>query len=365
MHFRKYLFYFFYVFFLTCLFTKPSLSLTIPKGYPECAPKDIDEKKTFCPLEGRLGHKLIIVDFTTKLQKFQTDSIIDSALGISLIEDTKPYHKISFVRIDHKSASEQKAFFVTCRMKTGIGKFKETLEGTNRDCEGKKRIQKYFNEFKIKLALATGDFALIGEENETYDTLAEKLALQVINIHISNGVEFTEQEIKDYIDEYKKEVNKLRFFPIRHVEPKGSYIYETIIEVLRTSSFDFTNKYPERELIIASDLVQISDKINLSHKTGYCKLKILTTEEKRYCGTFDGLLKNKTTRDYLEATKLNKEQLENLKVKVLFLNHNYSCETSPKAAKSLQLLWDELFSYQGIDNVEWEWQLDPNVKPTC
>ena len=62
MHFRKYLFYFFYVFFLTCLFTKPSLSLTIPKGYPECAPKDIDEKKTFCPLEGRLGHKLIIVD---------------------------------------------------------------------------------------------------------------------------------------------------------------------------------------------------------------------------------------------------------------------------------------------------------------
>ena len=215
------------------------------------------------------------------------------------------------------------------------------------------------------MALATGDFALIGEENETYDTLAEKLALQVINIHISNGVEFTEQEIKDYIDEYKKEVNKLRFFPIRHVEPKGSFIYETIIEVLRTSSFDFTNKYPERELIIASDLVQISDKINLSHKTGFCQKKKLTTEEKRYCGTFDKLLENKTIKDYLDETKLNKDQLENLKVKVLFLNHNYSCETSPKAAKSLQLLWNELFTYIGIDNVEWVWQLDANVKPAC
>ncbi len=117
----------------------------------------------------------------------------------------------------------------------------------------------------------------------------------------------------------------------------------------------------QRELIIASDLVQISDKINLSHKTGYCQDK----EEKGYCGNLNGLLENKTTRDYLEATKLNKEQLENLKVKVLFLNHDYSCETSPKAAKSLQLLWNELFSYNGIDNVEWVRQLDPNIKPAC
>ena len=87
----------------------------------------------------------------------------------------------------------------------------------------------------------------------------------------------------------------------------------------------------------------------------------MTTEEKRYCGTFDKLLENKTIKDYLEETKLNKEQLENLKVKVLFLNHDSSGETNPKAAESMQKLWVELFNYMGISNVEWVLQLDPNI----
>ena len=34
-------------------------------------------------------------------------------------------------------------------MKTGIGKFKETLEGTNRVCEGKKRIQKLIKKIGL------------------------------------------------------------------------------------------------------------------------------------------------------------------------------------------------------------------------
>ena len=67
------------------------------------------------------------------------------------------------------------------------------------------------------------------------------------------------------------------------------------------------------------------------------------------------------TRNYLEQTKPNKKQLENLKVKVLFLNHDYSGETNPKAAESMQKLWIEIFNYMGIRNVEWVLQLDPNI----
>jgi hypothetical protein len=36
-----------------------------------------------------------------------------------------------------------------------------------------------------------------------------------------------------------------------------------------------------------------------------------------------------------------------------------------KAAESMQKLWVELFTYMGINNVEWVWQLDPNTEPKC
>ena len=77
------------------------------------------------------------------------------------------------------------------------------------------------------------------------------------------------------------------------------------------------------------------------------------------------LTKYKETENYLDQTKLKPKELENLKVKVLFLNHNYSCETNIEASESMQKLWVELFTYIGINNVELELQLDPNTKPKC
>ena len=136
--------------------------------------------------------------------------------------------------------------------------------------------------------------------------------------------------------------------------------------MLRNKNFDFSNQYPERELIIASDLVQISDRFSLDHNRGYCKEKILVTKEKKYCGDLKGLFKKyPETQIYIDQTKPKPEALENLKFKVLFLNHNYSCETNIEASESMQKLWVELFTYIGINNVEWELQLDPNTKPKC
>ena len=181
-----------------------------------------------------------------------------------------------------------------------------------------------------------------------------------------------EQEIEELKKQLYKHWDSRKFFPSKFTPPSGSYIYETLIEVLRNLEFDFSTKYPERELIIASDLVQIGpkdksgkNKFNLSHTNGYCKPKILASQKKKYCGDLKGLKKNKVTKNYLEQTKLDKKLLENLKVKVLFLNHNYSCETNPKAAESMQKLWVEIFDYMSISNVEWVWQLDPNTKPSC
>ena len=168
------------IFFLfIVLFTNPSHSLQISKGFPLCFKEDTDWTKTWCPLRGvKLGHRLFVVDFTSALQPNQETFIKDNAFGLSLIEETKPYHKISFVRIDHKSASEQKPFFMSCRMKTGEGYFEETLEGINQICEGNNVKAIYFN-FKAALALTTDDYSLIEDANTgplNYDKTIEIFA---------------------------------------------------------------------------------------------------------------------------------------------------------------------------------------------
>ena len=359
---KKFIFFFLFLLIFP-IFSDASYSLEIPKGYPECFKEDTNWKTNWCPIEAKLGHRLFIVDFTSELQTDQLAFIKGYAFGLSLIEETKPYHKISFVRIDHKSASEQKPFFFSCRMKTGLGDFKETLEGQNSICEGN-NVMPIHSNFKIALALTSDDYSLI--EDQTTGTLNYD---KTIDLLAQNHCKAFKKECNDQeMEELKKQLYKhwdsRKFFPSKFTPPSGSYIYETLIEVLRNIEFDFSNKYPERELIIASDLVQISKKFSLSHTNGYCKPKILAGQKKKYCGDLKGLLKNKVTKNYLEQTKLDKKLLENLKVKVLFLNHDCTRETNPKAAESLQKLWVEIFNDMGINNVEWLPQLD-YAKPKC
>ena len=148
MNYLKKTIYFFLFLLIFPIFSNTSYSLEIPKGYPECFKEDTNWKTNWCPIEAKLGHRLFLVDFTSELQPDQKAFIKSSAFGLGLIEETKPYHKISFVRIDHKSASEQKPFFFSCRMKTGIGDFKETLEGQNSICEGN-NVMPIHSNFKM------------------------------------------------------------------------------------------------------------------------------------------------------------------------------------------------------------------------
>jgi len=367
--------YLFSVFFFSFALINSSIADDYPQGFPKCYKDKTNGIKwsgldrDFCPINRntKLGHKLIIVDFTTKHAPFQRDFILNTAFGKALPEETEPYHKLSFVRIDQNSASQQKPFFAKCRMKTGNGKLSaENLDGTNKKCEGRKRIKELFAAFVEEMALTTSDFCLIGDCGLTYKKYIDAIVQKAVNRAKEDEKEISTEDIEKYRTKVTKKINKDKFFPPRFTSPSGSYIYETIIEVLRNKNFDFSNQYPERKLIIVSDLVQISKRFSLSHTNGYCKPKILANQKKKYCGDLKGLLKKyKETKVYLEQTKLDKKLLENLKVKVLFLNHNYSCETNPKAAESMQKLWVELFNYMGINNIEWEWQLDPNTKPSC
>ena len=364
----------FNIFFFSFTLTNSSLAVDYPEGFPICYKDKGDGIKwqdDYCPLNPntKLGHKLIIVDFTTKHAPFQRDFILNTAFGKALPEETEPYHKLSFVRIDQNSASQQKPFFAKCRMKTGNGKLSlENLDGTNKKCEGRKRIKELFAAFIEEMALTTSDFCLIGDCGLTYKKYIDAIVQKAVNRAKEDEKEILTEDIEKYRTKVTQKINKDKFFPPRFTSPSGSYIYETIIEVLRNKNFDFSNKYPERELIIASDLVQISKRFNLSHtnKKGFCKEKRWENKDNTYCGNLKKLLKKyKETENYLDQTKLKPKELENLKVKVLFLNHNYSCETNIKAAESMQKLWVELFTYMGINNVEWVWQLDPNTKPKC
>ena len=68
------------------------------------------------------------------------------------------------------------------------------------------------------------------------------------------------------------------------------------------------------------------------------------------CKSFEKLLKKTKVKDYIDTRKPNKDMLKNLKVTILYINHDY--ETRPGLSKSLLALWKDLFAYIGIENYE-------------
>ena len=67
---------------------------------------------------------------------------------------------------------------MSCRMKTGEGNFKETLEGINAICEGSNVKAIYFI-FKAALALTSDDYSLIEDASTgplNYDKTVEIFA---------------------------------------------------------------------------------------------------------------------------------------------------------------------------------------------
>jgi len=138
-----------------------------------------------------------------------------------------------------------------------------------------------------------------------------------------------------------------------------SLIYEYIIHVLREYNADFGSDYQTRELIIVSDLMQYSERVNFFRhcKSVKEKLKPKNKQKADKCREFNDLMeKEKSFANYIDRTKPTKEMLKNLKVTVIFMNHSY--QTRKDLYISLEKLWKELFNYIGIKNFEIIPQID-------
>ncbi|MBT4678853.1 MAG: hypothetical protein HOB69_03225 [Flavobacterium sp.] len=274
-----------------------------PVGYPECWQDtknpillNIKSPDQFCPLNSKLGHKFFLVDFTSPLKQPQIDWISGRIFGNALVKETPPYHKISYMKIDNTAPQSQVISYSKCRFKTG-NKSKFEGEQTNTGCEGEKQIAEVYT---------------------AWTSLTNKFEKEFLNLN------------------NKKSDNSL--------------IFEYLFHVLRETKTDFTSEYPERELVIVSDLMQHSDRFSFYR---HCKINSTVPNK---CRSFEKLLKNKKVKNYIDDRKPKKETLTNLKVTILYINHDY--ETRDGLSSSLVALWKDLFKYIGVENYEIIKQLD-------
>jgi hypothetical protein len=276
----------------------------LPVGYPECWQDtknpiilNLESPNQFCPLNSKLGHKFFLVDFTSPLKQPQIDWISGRIFGNALVKETAPYHKISYMKIDNTAPQSQEISYSKCRFKTG-NKSKFAGEETNTGCEGQKQIGEVYTAWTA----LTNEF-----ENK---------------------------------------------FLVNKKEGKRSLIFEYLFHVLREAKTDFTSEYPERELVIVSDLMQHSDRFSFYR---HCKTD-LSLKKPNKCKSFEKLLKNKKVKNYIDDRKPKKDTLNNLKVTILYINHDY--ETRDGLSSTLVALWEDLFKYIGITNYEIVKQLD-------
>ena len=288
--------------FLTWSLTLSAASL--PEGFPKCQNSDV-RQSDYCPLSAKLGHKIFLVDFTSRWEEPQIKWVKGRIFGDGLINDTPPYHKISYLKIDDLPPHSQEFVYSKCRFKKGTESQKYPGEKVNKKCEG-------------------------------------------VDI------------VKNIFKTWNKQINELEsdFFP-KNGEAKQSLIYEYIIHTLRETSSDFGSDYKERELVIVSDLMQYSKRVNFfKHcKSAKMKLKPKSKQKSDKCQDFAKLLKKeKSFANYIERTKPTAEMVKNLKVKVLFLNHSYQAEQDLYI--TLEKLWLDMFNYMGIKDVEIVPQID-------
>jgi len=256
-------------------------------------------------MTAKLGHKIFLVDFTTTWEAPQVEWVKGRIFGNTMVGNTPPYHKISYLKIDDEPPHSQKFIYSKCRFKKGTESQKYPGEKVNKKCEGIDIVKNIFKTWSKQIT----------------------------------------------------DVEKIFF--LENEETKQSLIYEYIIHILRETSSDFASDYKERELVIVSDLMQFSERVNFfKHcKSASMKLKPKKLQKADKCRDFASLLKNeKSFANYMKATKPTTEMVKNLKVKILFLNH--SKEHGRDLYVTLEQLWKDLFAYMGIDNIEIIPQID-------
>ena len=222
------------------LITFLGINSSFAANYPN-VPNDIDlEKRTFCDKSGKqFGHVIILLDVTSKLEKSQINFIRDQVFSDEFYLSREPFTKFSYLLIDRNRPQEQKFIFSKCRPKSGK------------------------SDPKIEQASWT--------ENE-------KILMKFYS-------DFTKDAYKAYEQVYKSE------FTSNH-----SLIYETIAYVFQNPVLQFSKNVGKRELIIVSDMMQHSQRLNF-YKA--CNANSLDAK----CPTFQAFMKNLSDKDHLKQLK--------------------------------------------------------------
>ena len=97
--------------------------------------------------------------------------------------------------------------------------------------------------------------------------------------------------------------------------------------------------------MIVSDLMQHSKRFSFY---SHCKTELSNVPNK--CRSFENLLKKTKVKNYIDDRKPKMETLKNLKITILYINHDY--ETRAGLSSSLVALWEDLFKYIGVTNYE-------------
>tara|TARA_Y100000591_G_C21777855_1_gene669313 strand:+ start:208 stop:1092 length:885 start_codon:yes stop_codon:yes gene_type:complete len=248
-------------------------------------PKDIDAD-TYCvdaknKFDVPFENVTVLIDKTTQLHPEQVKWIKNNIFQEKTVTEFPPFTKFSVLLIDHRAAQLQEYIFNKCRPKTGI-------DNTDFDYDEYSWFENQ-NILKSEFQSFLEDFSLVGEMLDTNESA------------------------------------------------NNTYIIETLMEVFDTRTFDFSSDdYSKRTLIIVSDMMQHTDNISFYREC----LEFL-----KECSSFDTLLKNKQTKDYIDDRKLR--DVENLDVKLFLLS--FRCETSEKHQKSLVNLWRKYFEYNDIE----------------
>ena len=268
----------------------PVKSEDLPDGFPLCWMSDVN-KVDFCPININLGHKLFLVDFTSRWEPKQVDWIKGRIFGNTITRNTPPYHKITYIKLDDTAPESQKVVYSKCRFKSG-SKSKYPGEKFNDDCESE---------------------AIVKQAYQTWQSSLKKVEKTFFDTHIKDA--------------------------------KQSLIIEYIANILREPKIDFTGDYPERKLIIVSDLMQMSDRINFYK---FCK-SVTSLKKPDKCPSFQKLLKVKSNKNDVEyyLNTIKPKNVENLKVEIIFMNHSY--QTKCMLGKTLVPLWVDIFDFWGIN----------------
>lgn len=255
--------------------------------------KELD--KQFCPKNGKFyGHTVVILDLTSKLEQAQIDYIKEMVFSERFYKKYQPFTRFSYVLIDRKKPQSQEPRFLKCRPKTGI-KTKNSCEHPTRR-ESKIYVNKKWNSFVKE---------------------SEKISQEIFQ---------------------------------KPQESENSLIYETIASIFRIPKFDFDDNYPERNLIVVSDMMQHSKRISFYN---FCRDK--NSKKPNKCPKLDQLLTTSpSTKEYIDRTSPTNNK--NVDMKIIFLDNRY--ETSRTLGPSLISLWTEYFERAGFKTPKVEYQLD-------